>query len=172
MDIKLLQEYLLKKIIHWMFKNQLVVCLQVYFYILFFCPVDLFGYPSPDKMSWLMCLYREVLQSGRVVLLILFFLKIALATLVSWLFHVEFKVSMSVCQEKKLCWTLMGIALNSEINLGGSDNSLCWVFQSKNTTVFSIYVGLRLVSSMFSSFQHTSLMSCWIYTFHFSLKWL
>ena len=30
-----------------------------------------------------MCLYREVLQSGRVVLLILFFLKIALATLVS-----------------------------------------------------------------------------------------
>lgn len=101
-DIKLLQEYLLKKIIHWLFKNQLVVCMQVYFWILFFCPMDLFGYPSPDKMSWLMCLYREVLQSGRVVLLILlFFLKIALATLVSWLFHVRFKISMSVCQKKK-----------------------------------------------------------------------
>ena len=28
-----------------------VVCVHVYFWILLFCPMDLFGYPSPDKMS-------------------------------------------------------------------------------------------------------------------------
>lgn len=58
-----------------------------------------------------MTLFNNKFQNQIVSLLILFFSKIALAILGPPHFHINFKISLSICMNKP-AWVLIGIALN------------------------------------------------------------